>query len=71
MQAHRAKAIVSENGCLTIENLPFPPGKPVEVVVFPARNQPAVEDRYPLRGTPIQFDDPTEPVGESDWEVLR
>jgi hypothetical protein len=71
MQAHRAKAIVSENGSLTIEKLPFPAGKPVEVVVFPARNQLSVEDRYPLRGTPIQFDDPTEPVGESDWEVLR
>ena len=32
MQAHRAKAIVSENGSLTIEKLPFPAGKPVEVV---------------------------------------
>ena len=71
MQAHRTKAIVSENGSLTIERLPFPAGKPVEVVVFPARNQSAVGGRYPLRGTPIQFDDPVEPIGESDWEVLR
>ena len=71
MQAHRAKAIVSENGSLTIEKLPFPAGKPVEVVVFPARNQAAVQNRYPLRGMPIQFDDPTEPAGECDWEVLR
>jgi hypothetical protein len=71
MQAHRTKAIVSENGSLTIERLPFPAGKPVEVVVFPARNPSAAGERYPLRGTPIRFDDPTEPVEESDWEVLR
>lgn len=71
MQARRAKAIVSENGSLTVNKLPFPAGEPVEVVVLPARNQRSAEDRYPLRGTPIQFDDPTVPVGESDWEVLR
>ncbi|MFV1965995.1 MAG: hypothetical protein ACC628_11265 [Pirellulaceae bacterium] len=71
MQVHRTKAIVSENGSLTIEKLPFPAGKPVEVVVFPAPHQSAAGERYPLRGTPIQFDDPTEPVGESDWDVLR
>jgi hypothetical protein len=71
MQTHRVKATVSKNGSLTINQLPFPAGQQVEVVVFPARNQPSVEDRYPLRGTPIQFDNPTGPVGESDWEVLR
>ena len=71
MQAHRTKAIVSEDGSLTIEKLPFPAGKPVEVVVLPAESQSPQGERYPLRGTPIQFDDPTGPVAEPDWEVLR
>ena len=71
MQAHRTTAIVSENGSLTIDKLPFAAGNPVEVVVFPARRQAPRGERYPLRGTPIQFDDPTEPVTEADWEVLR
>jgi hypothetical protein len=71
MQAHRTKAIVSENGSLTIERVPFPAGKPVEVVVFPAQSQSRQGERYPLRGTPIRFDDPNEPVAQSDWEVLR
>jgi hypothetical protein len=70
MQAHRTIVIVSENGSVTIEKLPFPAGKPVEVVVFPAESQSTQGARYPLRGTPIQFVDPTEPVAESDWEVL-
>jgi hypothetical protein len=70
MQAHRTKAIVSENGSLTIEKLPFPAGKSVEVVVFPAKCQSPHGERYPLRGTPIQFDEPTEPVAESNWELL-
>ncbi len=70
MQAHRTKAIVAENGSLTVEKLPFPAGEPVEVVVFPANDESPREKRYPLRGTPIQFDDPTAPVAESDWEIL-
>jgi hypothetical protein len=70
MQAHRTKAIVAENGSLTVEKVPFPAGKPVEVVVFPANDEPPPGKRYPLRGTPIQFEDPTAPVAESDWEAL-
>ena len=71
MQAHRTIAIVSENGSVTIEKLPFPAGQPVEVVVFPAETQSHQGLRYPLRGTPIRFVDPTEPVAESDWEVAK
>jgi len=70
MHAHRTKAVVAEDGSLTIEKLPFPAGEPVEVVVFPAGSRSSQGERYPLRGTPIRFDDPTTPVAESDWEVL-
>ena len=70
MQAHRTKAIVAENGSLTVDRLPFPAGRSVEVVVFPANDETAREQRYPLRGTPVQFENPTAPVAESDWEIL-
>ena len=29
-----------------------------------------VNANYPLRGLPIQYIDPTEPVALSDWDVL-
>lgn len=66
MQTHRFTAVVSENGSLTLEKLPFPAGKAVEVVVFAGdkKNSP---ERYPLRGLPIQFDDPLSPP-DTDWE---
>jgi len=71
MQAHRTNAVVAEDGSLTIERLPFPAGKPVEVIVFATESRSSQDKRYPLRGTPIRFDDPTMPVAESDWEALR
>lgn len=27
--------------------------------------------RYPLRGTPVDYRDPTEPVAESEWEAPK
>jgi hypothetical protein len=27
--------------------------------------------RYPLRGTRVDYKDPTEPVAESEWETLK
>jgi hypothetical protein len=29
------------------------------------------QSRYPLRGSVIRYDQPTEPVAEGDWEALR
>jgi hypothetical protein len=28
-------------------------------------------DRYPLRGSVVRFDQPTEPVAETDWEAMQ
>ncbi len=70
MRAHRTKAIVAENGSLTVQKLPFPAGKSVEVVIFPAHDESSPGKRYPLRDMPIQFDDPTAPAAEADWEIL-
>lgn len=35
-----------------------------------ALNQPET-NLYPIRGRVIRYDDPTEPVALSDWEVLQ
>jgi hypothetical protein len=48
----------------------IPPGSAdwVEVEAgFPDANQSG----YPLRGSVVRYDQPTEPVAEEDWEALR
>ncbi len=69
MQSHRSIAVISENGSLTLEKLPFLAGELVEVVVVSVKNQSPPGQLYPLRGTPIQFTAPTSPVAESDWKA--
>jgi hypothetical protein len=69
MQAHRAEATLSEDGVITLHDIPFRRGESVEVIVLPFATGAASGSRYPLRGTPVTFLAPTEPVAEADWEV--
>ena len=36
-----------------------------------ARSAVADHDPYPLRGSVVRYEQPTEPVAEEDWEALR
>jgi hypothetical protein len=68
MQDVKRETAVNPDGSIKIHSLPFPAGARVEVIVRSlekstgnGKNGPA----YPLRGTPIQYDDP---FAEADKE---
>jgi hypothetical protein len=67
--AHRIEAVLSEDGKLLLDYLPFRAGQRVEVIVLPT-SQPTLTG-HPLRGTVLRYDQPTAPVAEDDWGVLR
>jgi hypothetical protein len=71
MKAYRAEATVSDDKSLVLKAVPFRAGDTVEVIVLEASERQQAKNPYPLRGTPIRYDDPTEPVAESDWDVLK
>jgi hypothetical protein len=71
LQAHRVETTLTQDGTLTLEHLPFQAGETVEVIVLTNTFPPAPHDRYPLRGTSIQYQEPLEPVAEQDWEILQ
>jgi hypothetical protein len=70
MDAVRIETTVDEHGEAHLTKLPFPAGEPIEVTVVPKplRQQ---ENGFPLRGFPIEYGRPTEPVAEEDWDALR
>jgi hypothetical protein len=67
--AHRIEAILSEDGKLLLDHLPFRAGQAVEVIVLPATCP--TPSGHPLRGTVLRYDQPTAPVAESDWDALQ
>lgn len=80
MKTVRIERTLTEDRTLLLEDLPFPPGATVAVTVEEEPAQPSTapgaassdEQRYPLRGTVLRYDDPFAPVApEEDWDALR
>lgn len=71
MIAHRVETTIEPDGTLILKNLPFHSGEQVEVIVLPQPNKTSEQNKYPLRGTAVQYIDPTEPVADDDWQVAQ
>jgi hypothetical protein len=69
--AHRIETTLQQDGTLTLEHLPFRAGQSVEVIILPQPRAAQAENPYPLRGTPIRYERPTEPVAQEEWEALQ
>lgn len=67
--AHRVEAIIGDDGRLLLNELPFPAGQAVEVIVLPVSVTP--RSSQPLRGSVVRYDRPTDPVAADDWSVLQ
>ena len=71
MPAYKTVATLAEDETLTLQQLPFRAGEEVEVIVFPRSTAPNISPTFPLRGKPVKYDDPTQPVAMDDWGTLR
>ncbi len=71
MQAYRIETVLKQDGIVTLDNLPFQAGESVEVIVLVQQARSGHTGGYALRGTPITYLDPLEPVAQADWEALR
>jgi hypothetical protein len=71
MNAHRIETTINQDGTLTLDELPFQAGDEVEVIIIERPAKTSGNNPYPLRGQPVQYDAPTEPVAEDEWGVLQ
>ena len=71
MSVHRIETTLSQDGRLTLTELPFHAGDAVEVIILPRSPKADGGKDYPLRGTTIEYLDPTDPVAEEEWAALR
>lgn len=71
VQAYKTEVRIEREGELRLADLPFRAGDEVEVIVLRRESAPPSTNPYPLRGRPLRYEDPTEPVAEDDWEALH
>ena len=67
--AHQIEAVLSEDGKLLLDHLPFRAGQTVEVIILQAACPTPLGQS--LRGTVLRYDQPTESVAEGDWGVMQ
>ena len=70
MSAHHIEITLAQDGKLIIDELPFRAGDTLEVIIFARRPKPNGRE-YPLRGQPINYLEPTEPVAQADWDAVQ
>lgn len=58
------KAVVGEDGTVTIHGLPLRQGEEVEVIIVSRKPATQRESQYALRGTPFEYDHPFDGVAE-------
>ncbi len=71
MNAHRIETILAQDGKLTLNDLPFQAGDAVEVIITACSEKVDKHHHYSLRGKPVQYDDPFEPIAAEEWEAVR
>jgi len=67
MQAYRVETVIQKDGALNLSNLPLKAGSSIEVIILVQPAGSADSNLYPLRGKPITFLQPTDPVAQEDW----
>lgn len=69
--AHRIEAVLTEDGKLLLDHLPFRAGQKVDVIILSAAVPAVPPTDFPLRGMVLRYDDPTIPVAEEEWSALQ
>lgn len=71
MNTHRLEIALTENGKITLDNLPFQAGETVEIVISLQQKISSPHNSFPLEGSVSYYDDPFDSVAEDEWEVLQ
>lgn len=71
MDSFQIETTVKKDGKLDLQGLPFTMGEKVVVTVRRMKDRKTKKNRYPLHGTPIQYDEPFASISEDDWDAAQ
>lgn len=73
INTYQSTVTLTEDGKLTLENLPFQAGDNVKIIVEENyQSKMFIDHEKPLRGSILHYEDPFEPaVPEEEWEALK
>ncbi|MGL6342269.1 MAG: hypothetical protein ACRC80_24370 [Waterburya sp.] len=70
MNAHQIKTTLTENGKLSLQNLPFKQGDEVEIIIVKQNSSKIPPNSQPLQGSVLHYDNPFESaISPEDWDA--
>ncbi|MEM8830171.1 MAG: hypothetical protein AAGE96_12555 [Cyanobacteria bacterium P01_G01_bin.19] len=70
MNSHRIKTAITENGKLSLQNLPFKKGDEVEIIIRQQNTEEINFEDSSLQGTVLRYEDPFDPVtSPEEWNA--
>jgi hypothetical protein len=70
MRAYRVEQTLSADGVLELRALPFQAGEIVEVIILSREDKVYATQSFPRQGKVLRYENPTDPVGQDDWEAV-
>lgn len=71
MQAYSIEKVITKDGKILLDTLPFLAGETVQIIVLPSKQTDKRLRRSLLKGTVAKYIDPLEPVAQDDWTALQ
>ena len=68
---HRIETRVEQDGTIILHDLPFHEGEKVIVVITTRPTAIDQKKLYPLRGLPVVYKNPFDPVAENEWGAMQ
>ena len=70
MNSHRIKTAITENGELSLQNLPFKKGDEVEIIIRQQNAKEIDSEAFLLQGTVLRYEEPFEPaISPEEWNA--
>ena len=70
MNSHRIKTALTENGKLSLQNLPFKKGDEIEIIILQQSTSTTKSDVDSLKDTVVNYSDPFEPaIFPEEWNA--
>ena len=71
MQAYSIEKVITKDGNILLDTLPFLAGETVQIIVLPSKKTAKRLRRSLLKGTVAKYIDPLEPVAQDHWTALQ
>jgi hypothetical protein len=71
MNTYHLETLMPKDGSVLLSGLPFKKGEKIDITLRTLKEVNVEQLEKELQGSVLFYIDPTEPVGEDDWEALQ